>query len=243
MRDTAVVMYTHTDYSDAWPLFFGQFKKHFPFLGMPQYIFVNGEWDGDYTSIPLEWTIVTYNDDDNYAARFAHCLESVKEEFVIWHHEDMPLYREPKMEELAKLPDFVDEHNLPFVKFLKAIEQTQQLTKTYEKILPQSQWYFSIQPGFWRTSVLLDVYQNGGGETVWEFETNAQRHCLAEDIFGAIWYEGESMRGLHHFDSNLYPYIATAIVKGKWNLKEYPELQPLLLEYGIDYNERGEFDV
>jgi len=33
----------------------------------------------------------------------------------------------------------------------------------------------------------------------------------------------ESKRGQSHYDSNIYPYFATAIVKGSWNLKEYNE--------------------
>jgi hypothetical protein len=38
----------------------------------------------------------------------------------------------------------------------------------------------------------------------------------------------------------VYPYIATAIIKGKWNLSEYPiELGDLLSEYKIDKSIRG----
>ena len=39
---------------------------------------------------------------------------------------------------------------------------------------------------------------------------------------------------------NIYPYVATAIVKGKWNIKEYPILENLLKSYNIDKNIRGE---
>ena len=38
---------------------------------------------------------------------------------------------------------------------------------------------------------------------------------------------------MYHFDSLVYPYIATAIVKGKWNFQEYPELKKLLDSYNI----------
>jgi hypothetical protein len=39
----------------------------------------------------------------------------------------------------------------------------------------------------------------------------------------------------------VFPHIATAFVKGKWNLKEYShELSPLLKQFGIDINKRGE---
>ena len=32
------------------------------------------------------------------------------------------------------------------------------------------------------------------------------------------WEEGDNKRGQFHWDSGVYPYFATAVVKGKWNL-------------------------
>jgi len=50
----------------------------------------------------------------------------------------------------------------------------------------------------------------------------------------------EDKRGLFHWDSNIYPYIATAVVKGKWDYECYPEeLDKLLHDYGIDPDIRG----
>lgn len=41
-------------------------------------------------------------------------------------------------------------------------------------------------------------------------------------------------RGMSHYDSSIWPYIATAIVKGRWNFSEYPnELKYLFDEYSI----------
>ena len=47
-----------------------------------------------------------------------------------------------------------------------------------------------------------------------------------------------------HHDSSTYPYIATAIVKGMWNVSEYPEeLKEVFNEYSIDYKEVSEVYV
>ena len=95
MRDTAVIMYTHTDYSDIWPLFFGQFGELFPFKDVPKYIFVDKQGlDGH--NIPESWIPVTYDDGEVYANRFSSCLEQVPEKYVLLHHEDMPLYYPPE---------------------------------------------------------------------------------------------------------------------------------------------------
>ena len=51
----------------------------------------------------------------------------------------------------------------------------------------------------------------------------------------------EVKRGVFHCDSIVFPYIATAISKGKWNTSEYKkELNFLFKEYNINPKERGE---
>jgi hypothetical protein len=53
-------------------------------------------------------------------------------------------------------------------------------------------------------------------------------------------YDNELKRGGNHYDSNVYPYIATALVKGKWIISEYSDqLTKLLINYNIDQNKRG----
>jgi len=47
-------------------------------------------------------------------------------------------------------------------------------------------------------------------------------------------------RGIYHWDSGIYPYIATAVVKGKWDYECYSkELSKLMDKYKIDPNIRG----
>ena len=45
---------------------------------------------------------------------------------------------------------------------------------------------------------------------------------------------------MHHWDSSIYPYFATAIVKGKWYTSDYPHLREVLQDYNIDVSLRGE---
>jgi hypothetical protein len=45
---------------------------------------------------------------------------------------------------------------------------------------------------------------------------------------------------MYHWDSGIYPYIATAIVKGKWDYECYSsELEDILSKYGINPDIRG----
>ena len=57
------------------------------------------------------------------------------------------------------------------------------------------------------------------------------------------FHESSPHRG-GHFDSKAYPYIATALIKGKWNTAEYQkEIDQLAEEYSIDINQRGNFMI
>ena len=73
-----------------------------------------------------------------------------------------------------------------------------------------------------------------------EFEPRAQEICKYFKIRGLYTHNGEPKRGELHWDTSVYPYIATAIVKGKWNLSQYEkELGMLLRKYIIDPSDRG----
>ena len=64
--------------------------------------------------------------------------------------------------------------------------------------------------------------------------------CKNLNINGLLCYTGEPKRGIYHYDSYVFPIIATAITKGKWNVSEYKkELEPLLVEFNIDTSKRG----
>ena len=112
--------------------------------------------------------------------------------------------------------------------------------KDLYKIPHDPNYVFAVQPSMWRTEDLLTVYSETDIDHIHEFEHMASQVCKQLDIFGLYCYHGESKRGMYHWDSSVYPYIATAIVKGKWNMSEYKnELTPLLEENNINAEERG----
>ena len=91
-----------------------------------------------------------------------------------------------------------------------------------------------------KTEKLIEVFENSEGNSIWEFEVAAQKTCRDRNILGYYVDDGGIKRGKLHWDSKVYPYIATAVVKGKWNTKEYSEeLRVIGAEYNIDYKIRG----
>ena len=80
------------------------------------------------------------------------------------------------------------------------------------------------------------MLEEAGDATIWEFESIIKQR----DTDYVSYLGTEDKRGMYHFDSKVFPYTATAIVKGKWNFSEYSrELKEVLAECSIDINIRG----
>lgn len=237
MKDVAIIVFTHTNYSDVWPLFFGQAEKYLK--GFKKYLFTNAVTD----AIPEDYITILYNEGDKYQHRFRSCLRQVPEDIVILHHEDMPLYAEPDYSTLHQYVGIVRHTDITSIKLLMGGEihgtRSTQHPNLYEIPLT-SEWLFSIQPTIWKKESLLDIYNITPGNTIWEFELWAQGVSKVRKQKNLYHYDNEPQRGMYHWDSNVYPYIATAVSKGMWVLSEYPEeLGALLKEYNINPAIRG----
>lgn len=239
----AHVLYTHSDYSDIWPLYFGQQFKFFNGFSR-NYVFV----DQHREDLPHNYVQILYDDSLPYVDRLRDCLTRVREEFIFFDHEDMVLYDFPEM---GPLLDYVNVVQTPSqsggLDFIRLIRGGRYLAVRHrgarhlKRLLPASPWIFSIQPSFWKKSRLMALLQEHEKQHIWEFEAAAQASCRRLKIKGGFSSARGRKRGQMHWDSPIYPFIATAIVKGRWNISEYPkELLPLLHNYGIDRSARGE---
>ena len=243
MKNTAIVMYSHSSYSDAWAMFIGQIDKYFG-KDIAKYIICD-DWS---EQIPDDWKCVIYNDQLDYAKRVANCLESVEEEFCIFHHEDMPLYKQPDLEKIEKYNKILDENDdISYIKLVRGglyedikEQKAHEKSETLYELMPDHYFIFAVQPSMWKTKDLKRVYNTCKIQHIREFELVATEICKYFKVKGLYHFGGENKRGLYHWDSDIYPYIATAIVKGKWNISEYnKELIPLAEEYNVDVYKRG----
>jgi len=240
MKEVAFLLYTHSDYSDVWEAFFGQTEELLPET-FPKYIFVNDDMGREKLKlIPDDYKIVTY-DEESYSNRVDQCLQKVDEEFCIFQHEDMMLYDKPDMKKLRKYLDVLKkDEDLDFVKLLKGGDIDDEPYGRHKDLFLAKQWLLAIQPALWKTATIQKIFAHFSGETIWDLEIKAQEECRKMGVKGIYCYNGEPHRGRHHWDSSVYPYIATAICKGKWNVAEYgSELEELFHEYEIDRSLRG----
>tara|TARA_R110002074_G_scaffold368750_1_gene543305 strand:+ start:367 stop:1101 length:735 start_codon:yes stop_codon:yes gene_type:complete len=242
MKNLALVVNTHSSYSDLWDIFFDQLEKYFP--EVKTYVFSDkGEFDSKYE-------VCYYDNEQNFRSQFLSCIGNVDEEYCIFISEDYFLYDRPDENILKRYIKVLDDcPYLSFIKLLKGMSFEEPRFKNYEDLYELSNYlpyFYSQSSSLWRTEHLEVIFLNGpdlhiaGTDETQQFEVAANKVCQDLGMRGLYCYHGEPKRGIYHYDSVVFPHIATAIVKGKWNLSEYKEeLQPLLDHYNIDPKDRG----
>ena len=223
-----IVVYTHTDMKDIWPMFFGQLKKY---IGDTKvYVAVNE----DDTQLS-DYICIIYDDTKEYTERWKDILNKIEEETFMFMHEDMILFDKINYESLEKYVEYVKNNSADSIKLILAGDGF--VESGFDKTLVTNQYSkFSVQPTLTTKKVFRGHIDTLPKLNIWQFE-EAVVSC-GRDFMVRIG--GEKKRGLYHYDSLIFPYIATAINKGKWNLIEYQkELNPMFEEYNINPFDRG----
>jgi len=235
----SLVFYSHSDYSDAWKPMFGQTDKYYN-SDYKKYLFVN---EGSY-DVPDGWECVFYDDSQPYNQRVSTCLAQLPpEDIIIFHHEDMFLFEEPKQEIISGFCEKVRSGKINFIKLCKASysESYRFLEHSDNLYYSPPDLLFAIQPTICKVKDLTSVYLQTPAKNGWELELRASQTCMANSfVCCCSTLPSEKKLGLFHWESQIYPYFITAIVKGKWNLAEYPEkLIKVLKSYDVNPDSRG----
>ena len=247
----SVVVNTHSSIRDLWGLFFSQLEKHLLIrsVGSPISIKTTYVFTDDAEGLPTEYQGVLYDKEAMFRTQYLECLKSVDEEFILYLNEDYILYDDVNLEKLAEyLKILKDNPELAFIRFTRGPNITEKnLTSDLFYLSHEQPFFYSQTAAIWRKSVLQRVHEIGPdthigarGMTEGHFEVGANEVCRELNLRGVVAYNGEPLRGGHHYDSCIFPYIASALIRGKWNLKEYPkELLPLLQEHKINPQKRS----
>ena len=223
-----IVVYTHTDMKDIWPMFFGQLKKY---IGNRKvYVAVN-EDDKELS----DYIRIIYDDSKKYTERWQKILSEITEEIIFFLHEDMILFDKPNFELIEKYYEYVKNGEANSIKLILAGDVF--TLSEFDKTLVQNEYSkFSIQPTIVTKEVFKRTLETAGELNIWEFE----QKVISTGRDYMVRIGKEKKRGVYHYDSLVFPYTATAINKGKWNYNEYQkELDELFTEYEINPFERG----
>lgn len=236
-NDVSLVTYSHSNCSDVWPMFLGQLETHA--LSFRHNMFVDIAPLKERTSQQtLFWA---YDENDPYHKQWLSCVRHLWGDYVIYLQEDFILYDNVNVAALQDYMDFLDRTDYSFVRLIRAgFDASLNLIKNdlYE-VNRDSDDIFHMQATLWKKSHIQHLYEEAASEK-WLEGPHWRDAARRLGIKGAFCYRGERQRGQYHWDSSVFPYICTAVSRGKWNFNEYPKiLEPLLQKYGIDPNVRG----
>ncbi len=238
MKNLALVTWSNTEYDDIWPMYFGRLKRHLQFE--KSYIFLNNTSE----NVPDGHVQLINNEQDPFYKRFLECLERVEEDYILYFQEDHIFYEDVDQGKLEELFKYLQESSLSFIRVLKSGELGGSLIRENLYSIPSTSPYlFSQQTAIWKKSDLMAFTKMYRPCDYRDAEAYGSMAMSSMGFTGAYYYEGEPQRGSLHFDSRFFPYIATAVCKGQWNLRQYPVLlQEALDEYGIDSTIRGHYN-
>ena len=162
---------------------------------------------------------------------------------VIIDHEDMFLFDYPQLFIIDDAFKLMVKNSIDCIKFSKSTNCLASKDPECDDLMHislNSDWIFSVQPSIWKISSYIKILEHYPQVNIWQLETLAQ-DIVKEYKLDICYLSGIGQkRGLYHYDSSIYPYIATALFKGKWVVNEYPnELQEIFVRYNINPYIRG----
>jgi hypothetical protein len=231
--------YTHTNCIDLWEPYLDSLDLYLPNISST--VAANKFYE-DYG----RHRFVSYDDDGMYCQEMIKCVnENIDTDYFIYMQEDFFLYDKVNVSLLKDYVSVLENTDFSFVRLLKCghvtnIKHTDTLYLVSESgSTHQTMTAFSMQPTIWKKKDFLRLYQRANCA---KFKENWE-YTLAMNSLnmnGLYHYNGERQIG-GHYDSSVFPYIATAVVRGKWNTVEYGDLlEPIFAKYEIDKSERGE---
>ena len=248
MSKISLIINTVTKNKDVWPMFFGQLEKHLPKnIFNEKHIFVN-HCDENF---PSDYKVSYFEADKVYREQFVSCIGNVSDQYCVYISEDYILYNDMRSDLIEGFVKVLNNNEeLSFVRFLRGgvvdlMHRYDSYVNLY-KLYNYMPYFYTNQAALWKTKDLHKIHDCGPNlhiankDAENSFEFQASKTCEKLGMSGVFYYNGESKRGMYHYDSEIFPHISTALVKGKWNMSEYKEeLGQLVSKYNINLSSRG----
>ena len=228
------IAYTHSNCQDLWEMFIKENQKH---CKLPLFMISDKLIEG----LDAEKQLIYLNADPYYRV-WIDAVQKFGGDYFIYLQEDFILYDNVNEEKIEEYVNFLKNNSqYSFVRLLKTDHfHNIKLTSTLYELESTNIDIFSMQPTIWRSTDYIKLMNLVKSSRWLETDGDYRNKMIALDMKGAYHYDNEPKRGKYHYDNNVYPYIATALVKGKWIMSEYnSELSKILAEYNIDINKRG----
>lgn len=230
----AFILYSHSSLKWIWNAFTGETEKYFP-IDCSKYFFCDTQLQND-----LNYKNIIYKNADPYAKRLRDCLQEVKEDYVLIHHEDMIFYDDVDAEQFRYYFEILKCNEqfscLKLVKSGISFSYPQQFTNNIYYLQDDEKYLFVVQPCIWKKCDLIKILNECSDYSIYQLEEETNKYIKENNYkFIFAWNALEDKKkGLYHWDNSSYPFINSALFKGKWNDSEYDiEIENIKREYGL----------
>jgi len=231
----SLLTYTHSNCSDIYKLYFDSVDAFFK--PEKNYVLVNKLIDDNRINQ------IIYNNDTDYSEQMLLGLSRIDTEYLIYSQEDYILYNNVNLDLLNESIELLNNNkDIMFIRLIRSglTGNEEEYNDNFVKLDNQHEYFYSTQITLWRKECLEKMFKLSKTKHITEESKNSKFLKLIGGIGVCSKLGNEKVGG--HYNSIIYPYIATAIVKGKWNFTEYGDkLDVLLNNYNIDKNKRGIF--
>lgn len=235
MNKLSLLTYTHSNCSDIHPLYLDSSSKYFNEIN--HYLLTNNDINDKRV------TQILYDDTQCYYEQMLLGLSSIQTKYVIYSQEDYILYNYVDLNMINKYVEFLEnDDNINFIRLIQSgiYGNEKEYNDDLLIINNDSEYFFSTQITIWRKEILEKLLSLSKPKYITDEPKNSSYLKSIEGIGLCTKLKGDKIGG--HYNSVIYPYMATAIIKGKWNFTEYGDkLEELLNRYDIDKNKRDIF--
>jgi hypothetical protein len=239
MTAVPILVYTHSEYSFLWDAMVPLLKLYAS--EVPIYWLTNDSTPDELRQkyIPNTWNYLTYNEHDIWTTRVATGLNSIKEDYVLFLHEDwLPVGKiEPKI--LSDMTKFMKNQNCGYLLSYSHYSKTdiqEGIESGYQDYLFFYETDHIFQPAIWKKSVFLQ-YCTVLKKSKHENEDMESRLFMKEHNCWSVQNK-KTVRTLRTTNSLFFPHMH-ALSEGLWNFTKYPTLETFLQSFGIDTKTRG----
>jgi hypothetical protein len=231
--ELTLLTYTHSNCSDLHDVYFDKVDKFFN----PKNHIVLCDKHIDKKNI----SVLLYDNNTKYYQQMIDALNNVKTDYVIYSQEDYILFDYVDLDKIENLISVLDNNSkISFIRLIHSgvDDENNNYDDNLIRLNSDHLYYFSTQITLWRTDVLKNLFINSKVESIWDEPMNSPYLKELGGLGLCVKEKGDKVGG--HFNSLIYPYIATAIVKGKWNYSEYKSyLDTIYYDYKINKEIRG----
>jgi hypothetical protein len=238
-KTISILIYTNSEYSFIWNTLFILCNKYIESNIDIHFLFEDTIEKTLLSTIPDNWIKHTYNEDMIWTDRILKALLEIKNDYILFLHEDWVPISSVKKNILDEMITFMSEKDCNFlVSFFCHLDRINYQEKHYTGI--DNYYYIKFdghifQPAIWNYNCFIEFCSTLKKRKVEIEDLECQHFMNTKNTWSVQDMNSLKIRSIN---SLFYPHIHL-LSQGLWNDLRYPNLRLFLENMGVDHSSRG----